>query len=305
MNVRISPGFWSDPEIEELTADMKLAALWLMTNSRTTVFGYVEISERRFEFETGSPWQALLDLCKAHAKGFVKTGKGFWVRRFISHQIGTGKKLIDNNFCRALVRDLRGYSDEPVYGLVMEEYPELIPCFDVSDPDSDKALSKGLPSPRAEKSREEQRRAESEIDKTTSKPDAADFAKFWAAYPRKVGKGAALKAWEKTRKLRPEIGAVLSALDRCTESDQWVKDGGQFIPHPATWLNELRFADFDPVDSEKNKKTAGPEGWQEALAELLPDMHCPEHWGSLPETIRDGLIEALENRKKNKKEGAE
>lgn len=298
MNVRITPGFWSDPEIEELSAEMKLAALWALTNSRTTVFGYVEVSDRRYEFETSSPYQALIGLCEAHPKGFVKCGKGIWVRKFISYQIGTGKRLIDNNYCRTLIKELREYSEHPVFENVLSEYPELRPCFESSDTESDEALAKGLPSPRAEKSREEQRRVEQEeVQEKDSKP--SDFQTFWAAYPNKTGKGAALKAWDRTKKARPSSEIVLAALERCKASDQWTKDGGQFIPHPATWLNQLRFLDFEPVpDSQKNKKEAEPEGWRDALAELLPDFDAPQHWGSLPPTVRDGLLEAMENRKK-------
>jgi hypothetical protein len=303
MNVRITPEFWSDPQIEELTAEQKLAALWVMTNSRTTLFGYVEISERRFEFETSTPYQALVSLCEAHPKGFIKTGKGIWVRKFISYQFGTGKKLIDNNFCKPLAKELREYSDHPVFSEVIAEYPELNEYFTASTTSQPEGLGKGLASPREEKRREVKRRVEQE-EVSEKDSGASDFDRFWAAYPNKVGKGAALKAWDRTRKARPSIDVVFSALARCKESDQWTKDGGQFIPHPATWLNQLRFLDFEPTESQKNKKEAEPDGWRDALAELLPDFNAPQQWGSLPPTVRDGLIEAMENRKKSQEVAA-
>ena len=36
---------------------------------------------------------------------------------------------------------------------------------------------------------------------------------------------------------------MLSAIDTQKKSDQWKKDGGQFIPNPATWLNQRRWED--------------------------------------------------------------
>jgi hypothetical protein len=69
---------------------------------------------------------------------------------------------------------------------------------------------------------------------------ADDFLRFWAAYPRRVGKGAAAKAWAKAR---PPMAAVLAAVKACAATDQWRKDGGQFIPHPATFLNQRRWED--------------------------------------------------------------
>ena len=66
------------------------------------------------------------------------------------------------------------------------------------------------------------------------------FASFWSAYPRKVGKGAAEKAW---KRLKPDLPTVLQAIDRARTTEQWRKDDGQFIPHPATWLNQRRWED--------------------------------------------------------------
>jgi hypothetical protein len=76
--------------------------------------------------------------------------------------------------------------------------------------------------------------------KQASSVYAPDFEDFWKAYPRKVGKGAAFKAWKKED---PDLADVLQALEWQIKQNQWVKDGGQFIPHPATWLNQRRWED--------------------------------------------------------------
>ena len=66
-----------------------------------------------------------------------------------------------------------------------------------------------------------------------------DFDAFWAAYPRKVGKDAARKAWAKARK-RATVQDIAEALRR----QRWPEDR-KFVPHPATWLNQGRWQD-DP-----------------------------------------------------------
>lgn len=69
------------------------------------------------------------------------------------------------------------------------------------------------------------------------------FAEFWETYPKKIGKGAAEKAFQKYKiggKLLPN---VLKAIERARGSEQWRKDGGQYIPNPATWLNQRRWED--------------------------------------------------------------
>ena len=67
------------------------------------------------------------------------------------------------------------------------------------------------------------------------------FDVFWKAYPRKSGKGAAQKSFEKIdSSLYPSILAAVEAQKKC---EQWKRDGGQYIPYPATWLNQRRWED--------------------------------------------------------------
>lgn len=72
-----------------------------------------------------------------------------------------------------------------------------------------------------------------------------EFEQFWSAYPRKIGKKAAARAWAKAVD-RPPRDEVIAAVDRAKKSEQWTRDDGQYIPHPATWLNEGRWADVMP-----------------------------------------------------------
>lgn len=71
------------------------------------------------------------------------------------------------------------------------------------------------------------------------------FEEFWKTYPRKVGKAAAEKAWGKAKGV--ELATILQAIERARSTEQWQKDGGQFIPYPATWLNEGRWDDELPA----------------------------------------------------------
>ena len=73
-----------------------------------------------------------------------------------------------------------------------------------------------------------------------------DFEQFWQTYPRKVGKGAALRAW-RSAKLNGTLPAILTALDWQQRSDDWTKDNGRYVPHPATYLNQRRWEDEPPA----------------------------------------------------------
>lgn len=78
----------------------------------------------------------------------------------------------------------------------------------------------------------------------------ARFERFWSAYPRHVNKQAALKAFKKINPDDAVMEIILRELERQKKSAQWTKDGGQFIPHPATWLNGSRWEDELPAETK-------------------------------------------------------
>jgi biotin operon repressor len=69
-----------------------------------------------------------------------------------------------------------------------------------------------------------------------------EFERFWSAYPKKTGKGAAFKSFKKAKD-KPGIDALIVIINTHKLSDQWKKDSGQYIPNPATWLNQRRWED--------------------------------------------------------------
>lgn len=75
------------------------------------------------------------------------------------------------------------------------------------------------------------------------------FPKFWKMYPNKKGKAAAEKAWKKLKVTADLFGQIAEGLAAQVVCEAWVKDGGQFIPHPATWLNGKRWEDEVKVAS--------------------------------------------------------
>ncbi|MDD2857765.1 MAG: hypothetical protein PHU75_03735, partial [Candidatus Nanopelagicales bacterium] len=67
-------------------------------------------------------------------------------------------------------------------------------------------------------------------------------------YPRKAAKGAAIKAWNRIAAgTRP---AIMEGLRRALRSDQWTRDGGKWIPYPATWLNRGQWEDEEATEPE-------------------------------------------------------
>lgn len=69
------------------------------------------------------------------------------------------------------------------------------------------------------------------------------FAEFWAAYPKKVAKTAALKVWKRLKPTQELTEQMIAAIQTQKASEQWTREGGRYIPNPATWLNGGRWED--------------------------------------------------------------
>ena len=83
--------------------------------------------------------------------------------------------------------------------------------------------------------------------------DCSDlFNQFWTAYPKHIAKQSAVKAFEKLKPDEKLLEAMLKAIEMQRESKQWEKDGGAFIPYPATWLNQRRWEDELPQEETDN-----------------------------------------------------
>lgn len=74
----------------------------------------------------------------------------------------------------------------------------------------------------------------------------SSFDLFWKQYPRKVDKSNAEKAFKKIKLETGLLNVILDSLECWKKSQDWTKDGGRFIPYPATWLNGKRWEDEAP-----------------------------------------------------------
>ena len=109
--------------------------------------------------------------------------------------------------------------------------------------------------------------SESNPNPTSTQSTLKDrFETFWTNYPKKRSKGQAEKAWAKIKPNEQLTGEILSALERAKTSADWHKDGGQFIPYPATWLNA--------------------KGWEDDYTPTLTVV--PKGWGAIKEFLEDG-----------------
>lgn len=128
-------------------------------------------------------------------------------------------------------------------------------------------------------------------DPTTTHTAAAaaeSFDRWWTIYPRKVGKAAAEKAY--TKALRSTTADEL-AKGLANAVQVWRTTGTEprFIPHPATWLNQGRWADEVPMPGMPDAAPARP-----ATAMLCSSgqPHGPHAWEDSHNSYRCMGVEA-------------
>ena len=104
----------------------------------------------------------------------------------------------------------------------------------------------------------------------------SDFATWWSAYPRKKGKGQAAKAYKAARK-KADAETLLEAIK--AQRDTLTKDGVDYCPYPATWLNGERWA--DEADNVTELRTDRPRRNGLAFVPTCPTCGAP------PEDVHD------------------
>ena len=120
----------------------------------------------------------------------------------------------------------------------------------------------------------------SDIDQDRPLPNAAkkklvrnaesDFERFYAVYPRKVGVQKARVAFEAAMKrpAPPTIEQLIASVEAHKKTWDWKKDGGAYIPHPTTYLNQDRWRD--------DLSTAPKEPTRESGKRSVKQMY-PQH----------------------------
>ena len=100
--------------------------------------------------------------------------------------------------------------------------------------------------------------------------DGQEFAEFWKAYPRKVGKPKALLAYRAATK-RTTPSEILDGL--ANHVPAWLAGDPNFVPHPTTWLNRDGWADqvTPPRQTDADRRRANTERRRNSWARLIAE----------------------------------
>ena len=84
------------------------------------------------------------------------------------------------------------------------------------------------------------------------------FENFWERYPKKRNKAAARRAWDKLAPDEQLCRVMGEALRAQMRSEEWQRDGGRYIPYPASWINGRRWEDEEPLSPQATAPSKAP-----------------------------------------------
>lgn len=220
----VNTRFWNDNFIASLSPIDRYLFLYFLTNEHTNIAGIYELPLRTIVNETGVSVKILQSAFKRFS-GKIHYIEGWvYVKNFQKHQSATSftvQKGITSELekippqIRKLMEDI-----DRVSGGMHEVSGDSIYLNSNSNSNSNSNAPQG------------------EVYSET-------FESFWKKYPRKIGKGAAWRAWKSSPPgLYEKI--ISSVVEHHSRDPAWKRDGGQYIPHPATYLNQKRWEDEIP-----------------------------------------------------------
>jgi len=129
--------------------------------------------------------------------------------------------------------------------------------------------NKSLPIQAPQKKRKkllQKKRSSCVSDKGKKASDKGEsFDRFWAIYPRKVGKQNCRHIWNRLKPSAELVEQIVTAVQAYKRTEQWQGANGKYIPHPSTWLNQARWEDEISTKPEPQK---GDPDWLPTEAEV-------------------------------------
>jgi len=86
-----------------------------------------------------------------------------------------------------------------------------------------------------------------------------NFNIFWEAYPRKQAKVDAERAFKSLNPSEDLLAVVIADISSRKQSEAWQKDGGKYIPLPASYLRGKRWEDETKKEAPNGKDRRYPE----------------------------------------------
>lgn len=301
MYTRVESRFWQDEKMRAVSDDARYLMLYLLTSPHRNILGFYFLPSPYACFDLG--WdekrfqKGLQELLQTGRVKYDARAHVVLVQNYLKHnplenpnQVKSAIERLeempktplfqdflavveqfDKPFIQPLAERLRERLGEPVTVTVTGTVTGT-GDIDTCAPDGARAYTAPSPggSVEAEKvtaTLEDKPSKSGPRSPFKSKRQEQLFDEFWERYPKKRSKGRAERAWVKIKPDEQLFKAILDGLERAKTSVEWLKDDGQYIPYPSTWLNAKGWEDEYKTTAEVNndakhqRYTSGPSAF--------------------------------------------
>lgn len=200
---------WRDPWFRKLSAGAKLAFLYILDNCDGAGVWSADKDLADFSIGMAVPWEKV---SKDFADRLAILPDGKWLlTKFVEFQYGHLSPDCKPHL--AVIRLIEKHKIKKV----LKGYTKGINTLEEKEKDKEKDKERGS----------------AEGDSET----------IYLAYPRREGKGEAIKAIGKALKKVDSKILMEAVAEFSTAHNSWIPEDRQYIPYPATWFNQERWND--------------------------------------------------------------
>lgn len=97
-----------------------------------------------------------------------------------------------------------------------------------------------------------------------------NFELFWSVYPNKKSKKTAFEKFKRIDFKKTSFESIMISLEKQKQSDDWTKNGGQYVPMPQTWIFNERWTDEIQTPVQQASHTDVNAYWTDKLQAQEP-----------------------------------
>ena len=111
-----------------------------------------------------------------------------------------------------------------------------------------------------------------------------NFELFWSVYPNKKSKKTAFEKFKRIDFKKTSFESIMISLEKQKQSDDWTKNGGQYVPMPQTWIFNERWTDEIQAPVQQQHHTDVNAYWtdklqaQEPVTDFVPTLVLGEEF---------------------------
>lgn len=257
---KIERDFWESDEARDMTPEEKYFWFYLQTNANVNTLGCYTFRMRRAMDETGYNQETIEKLLQRMADlkrilWDMVTGEVYLLH---FAELYWNKKTATLRAIHSALKDVKSKDLKEILlcELVQKEIitdEATMAQYRKEQAETTKNGEEHLGTNGNKRGEKEEEEEEEEEKRKTEKKKAAkpsfipamidkdtyslEFQMFWEAYPNKKNKQEAVKRWDKLKITTDLFRQIMEGLTRAKNSYEWGKNDGEFIPHPARWLN--------------------------------------------------------------------